>query len=133
LDHGEGVRAAGGRFVGKEDSVVGLCDGSSQKVKIIEGVIIAVVPEMECCCILSGNAHKNPGMEFLHSVSHSNESRAMHRKASTDSQRGQQQTSVALTLLSSCLTARRRHAWVLAAQSAESAQISRYNLNDRKA
>jgi hypothetical protein len=55
LDHGEGVQAAGGRFVEKEDSVVGLCDGSG--IKIIEGiVIIAVVPEMERRCILSGNA-----------------------------------------------------------------------------
>jgi hypothetical protein len=69
----------------EEDSVVGLCDESSRKVKIIEGiVIIAVVPKMERCCILSGNALKNSAIEFLHSVSHSSESRAMHRGALTD-------------------------------------------------
>jgi hypothetical protein len=39
---------------------VGLCDVSSRKVNIIEGiVIIAVVPEMERCCT------KIPGWNFF--------------------------------------------------------------------
>jgi hypothetical protein len=111
--------------MGKEDSVVGLCDVSSRKVEIIEGiVIIAVVPEIERRCILSGNAPKNPAIESLHSVSHSSESRAMHRGASTgvDGQpTGPATAETSVALLSSCLTARRRHAWVLAGPSAESA------------
>jgi hypothetical protein len=104
--------------------VVGLCDESSRKVKIIEGiVIIAVVPEMECCCILSGNAHT--GWNFFTAYrTVANQELCIEGRRRTAS--GASDSRVAL--LSSCLTARRRHAWVLAGPSAESAQMSRYNL-----
>jgi hypothetical protein len=89
---------------------VGLCDGSSKKVKIIEGiVVIAVVSEMERWCILSGNAHTEWNF-FTAYRTVANQELCIEGRRRTSS-RAKKRTSVAL--LSSCLTAWRRHAWVL--------------------